>query len=117
MVLRYGMDAALGPVALAEPRPAFPVPVPGLVGETAPAAGAKTAARIDDAVRELLEAAQQRAARLLQERREAFDRAVAALVAEETLDEARLLVLAGPVPGAPGTAAAPPPRRAIAPGA
>jgi cell division protease FtsH len=101
MVLRYGMDAALGPVVLAD-RPSGLLPSPdGVTGDaaTAPTSQA-TAQRIDDAVRGLLEEAQSRATGLLRQHRAVLDRCVQALLAKETLDEAELHTLAAPLSSA-----------------
>ncbi|WP_395703011.1 ATP-dependent zinc metalloprotease FtsH [Aquabacterium sp.] len=93
MVLRYGMDEAIGPVALGEARPRWLAPAEGGPLPAAAATGPETAQRIDAAVRGLLEQAQQRAQALLAERRDTLDRCVAALMAEETLDGERLRAL------------------------
>ncbi|MEI6026691.1 MAG: ATP-dependent zinc metalloprotease FtsH [Betaproteobacteria bacterium] len=93
MVLRYGMDEALGPVSWAGGRPAFLpelAPAPAQTG-TAPA----TAQRADDAVRTLVSAALERAIGWLQVHREMLDRATELLLQRETLGEEELLALAG----------------------
>jgi cell division protease FtsH len=91
MVLRFGMDEALGPVALADARPSL-LPIEGegtAVSSTSP----QTAEHIDQAVRRLLNEAQHRALALLRNQRTTLDRCVQALIAQETLDEAQLLAL------------------------
>jgi cell division protease FtsH len=95
MVLRYGMDAGLGPVAYAEPAAQYlGGPEVGLVAHAAGTSPA-TAQRIDDAVRRLLEGAMQRATDLLRGRRATLDRCVQVLIERETLDEAELGALVG----------------------
>ncbi len=94
MVLRYGMDEAIGPVSLGEARPRWLAPAEGGQAPAAATTGPETAQRIDAAVRGLLEQAQQRAQALLAERRATLDRCVDALIAEETLDGDRLRQLA-----------------------
>ncbi|HEX7438390.1 MAG TPA: ATP-dependent zinc metalloprotease FtsH [Caldimonas sp.] len=94
MVLRYGMDDALGPVTYADEKPTL------LLGEAGVAAHAdrtspETAQRIDEAVRGLLQGAFDRALAILRENRVVLDRAAAALIERETLDEAELRALAG----------------------
>jgi cell division protease FtsH len=94
MVVRYGMDFELGPVAYGE-RPSLllePSADPGSM----PASGAaseQTAQQIDNAVRGLLKQAMEHATHLLRARRAALDRCVLALMAKETLDESELLAL------------------------
>jgi len=93
MVLRYGMDEALGPVSWAGARPAFLPeigPAPAQTG-TAPA----TAQRADDAVRQLVAAALERATGWLQTHRQTLDQATEQLLQRETLGERELLDLAG----------------------
>jgi cell division protease FtsH len=93
MVLRYGMDDALGPVSWAGARPAFlpeSAPVAAQPG-TAPA----TAQRADDAVRALVSSALERATTWLQSHRSTLDLATEQLLQRETLGEEELLALAG----------------------
>jgi cell division protease FtsH len=112
MVLRYGMDAGLGPVAYAEPAvPYLGGPEAGLGGAHAAGTSPETAQRIDEAVRRLLEAAMERAMDLLSARRALLDRCVQALIERETLDEAELAALVepgdrAPAAGAPAASAA-----------
>ena len=94
MVLRYGMDSGLGPVVYLEPpSPFLSSPAEPVSTATASAAAEKTAQRIDDAVRGLIEQETTRATGLLRDRRAILDRCVRALVQKETLDEAELLAL------------------------
>jgi cell division protease FtsH len=92
MVLRWGMDAAIGPVALARDRPTFLGEGPPAVAEVN---GDATSQRIDDAVRERVQQALDRALTLLRERRAVLDEGVAQLLARETLSEDELRALAG----------------------
>jgi cell division protease FtsH len=89
MVLRYGMDEGLGPVTYAD------APLSPLLGEAgmpsrAEHASPETAQRIDAAVQELLQSAQERAVAILRDNREVLDRCAAELMAHETLDESQL---------------------------
>jgi cell division protease FtsH len=94
MVLRYGMDGGLGPIAYGErPSPFLePSARPGtMLGSYG--ASEQTARQIDNAVHGLLKGALERAVQLLRVRRAALDRCVQALMAKETLDESELLAL------------------------
>lgn len=94
MALRYGMDEALGPVALADREAKFLVPLDGSnAASPATAIGDLTAQRIDDSVRSLLQDAMARATALLQANRAALDRCASVLIGQETLEEAQLLEL------------------------
>ncbi|AVQ85608.1 MULTISPECIES: ATP-dependent zinc metalloprotease FtsH [unclassified Variovorax] len=107
MVLRYGMDSGLGAVVYLEQRSRFmDSPTDAAFAATSSAAGEKTAQRIDDAVRGLIEQETKRATQLLRERREILERCVRALMSKETLDEAELLALVES-PEASRTAASP----------
>jgi cell division protease FtsH len=107
MALRYGMDDALGPVALADRSPRFLVPAGGPdTALPAVAISPMTAQRIDDAVRGLLDGAMARATALLGARRAALDRCAKALIEQETLDEAQLLDLIRSEPLAPEVSSA-----------
>ncbi|MCW7541194.1 ATP-dependent zinc metalloprotease FtsH [Aquabacterium sp. A7-Y] len=98
MVLRFGMDQALGPVVYAGVPATMLLPQDGATGALPPAAASPaTAQRIDDAVRGLLEGAQARATDMLRRHREVLDRCVKALLDHETLNEAELLALAAPL--------------------
>uniref|UniRef100_UPI0039EDF41D ATP-dependent zinc metalloprotease FtsH n=1 Tax=Bordetella sputigena TaxID=1416810 RepID=UPI0039EDF41D len=94
MVLRFGMDDAIGPVSYEGS--------PVLTGAPAEPAGAlpprrtwspHTAQQIDDAVRSRIEAALERTTALLQARRSTLDRCVSVLLERESLDEEDLLSL------------------------
>ena len=96
MALRYGMDEALGPVALADRSARFLVPLDGSAAASPAAAiGELTAQRIDDSVRTLLQDAMGRAIALLKANRAALDRCAGVLIEQETLEEAQLLELVG----------------------
>ncbi len=91
MVLRYGMDARLGPVAWTRDRPTF-------LNELTPPVATEgtsttTARHIDEAVRELVGQALDRAFGWLQRHREVLDRGMGLLLEQETLDEADLMEL------------------------
>lgn len=94
MVLRYGMDDALGPVSYAD------VPAPLFLGQVTPSvhvgrtSSPETAQRIDDAVHGLLQGAFDTALTILRENRAVLDRCAQALVERETLLESELQALA-----------------------
>jgi cell division protease FtsH len=90
MAMRHGMVDALGPVAYEEPPPRFLELPPGLEGAARRRHGARTQQRIDDAVRELVGEAFERARALLEARLATLERGAAQLLASETLDEAAL---------------------------
>jgi cell division protease FtsH len=93
MVLRYGMDEALGPVSWAGERASFLPETPASAAHpnTAPA----TAQRADDAVHQLVSAALERAISWLQSHRQTVDSATEQLLQRETLGEQELLALMG----------------------
>jgi len=94
MVLRYGMDDALGPVSYADTQPNLLLGEAGLpthAERTSP----ETARRIDDGVRRLMQGALDRSLAILRENRALLDCAALALMAHETLDEAELRALTG----------------------
>lgn len=95
MVLRYGMDDALGPVSYAQRRPSLLHDEAG--ASLSEQTSAETAQRIDESVRRLLQGAFDRALSILRENRPALDRAAKALMEREALDEADLLELAGDI--------------------
>jgi cell division protease FtsH len=85
MVLRYGMSEALGNVTYDRDRspflqPNFPVPQERNYSEG-------TAEAVDSAVRKLVDSAFEQASAILQQNRALLDRAAAALLKTETLDE------------------------------
>ena len=93
MVTRLGMDEALGPVAYERPHAGFL----GTADTWWPgdrAHSETTAQRIDEAVRQLVQDAQERARSTLAQRRELLDRGARRLLAQETLGEAELQALA-----------------------
>ena len=93
MVLRYGMDDTLGPVAWASERPRFLPEVAQTPSQ--PGTAAATAQQADDAVRSLVKAAMDRASAWLQSHRDMLDAAMQQLLQRETLGEDELLSLAG----------------------
>jgi cell division protease FtsH len=92
LVMRFGMDEALGPVAYAEePSRFLPATLqPGAGRALAPG----TAQAIDAAVARVLGEAERRARTILEYNRPLLDRAAEALIQQETLDEAALATLA-----------------------
>jgi cell division protease FtsH len=91
MVLRYGMDTRLGAVAWTRERPTFLAELPAPVASEG--TSATTAQHIDEAVRELVGQALDRAFGWLQRHREVLDRGVVLLLRQETLDEEALVQL------------------------
>ena len=102
MVMRHGMDTALGHVSYEAPAPRFLDLAPERVSRH----GAATQARIDEAVREIVGAAYDRASAWLVAHRAQLDRGARELLAQETLDESALKALAA------GVAPVPPPASA-----
>ncbi|MGE0333981.1 MAG: ATP-dependent zinc metalloprotease FtsH [Gammaproteobacteria bacterium] len=94
MITRFGMGQSLGQVAYEDEPHRFlgNAPMPGMLERRYSEA---TAERIDEAVRELIEAAFGKAASLLRERREVLDKTAEALLATETLTGEELKVLFG----------------------
>jgi len=90
MVMRYGMEEKLGPVAFDTDRPTF------LTGTAADAAwrqqrySDETAHAIDGAVQHIVEGAFTRAEEILKRERATLDRGAALLLEKETLDEKEL---------------------------
>ena len=113
MVGRWGMSAAIGPVAVVPSEGQGPL-LPGTseVSET-------TQRVVDDEVRRIADEAHQRVHRLLSEHRSRLDSMVDALLEHETLDQLDAYAAAGvPVPGAdrealPGVEALPPARAEV----
>jgi cell division protease FtsH len=93
MVMRHGMAETLGPVVFEPPRPAFLEEV-SIAAAPQHSFSEATAARIDAAVKALVEQALAQATTVLAARRTLLDDMAAALLAHETLDEAALKVLA-----------------------
>ncbi len=104
MVMRYGMHEKLGHVAYEAEHPAFlqlPDVMPG-----AREYSEETASEIDRAVRDILQAAFERAAAILKERRDTLERGARELLAHETLSEDELRALLKPASVAAAAAAA-----------
>ena len=83
MVTRYGMDAELGPMALAEERAPL-LPVPGLITQKQGLSEATTSA-VDTSVRRILEEAQAHAVGILKENLAILTESASQLLAHETL--------------------------------
>src|SRR5947209_9729757 len=100
MVLRYGMSDALGNVTYDRDR--SPFLQPNLPAPQERNYSEETADAVDRAVRQLVDAAFQKASGVLQQNRSLLDRTAAALLETETLDEAAIErlkseIVAGPV--------------------
>jgi cell division protease FtsH len=98
MVMRYGMHEKLGHVAYETERPVF-LQVPGAMPATREYSE-DTAHEIDRAVRDIAQAAFDRAVGILKERRETLERGARELLAHETLGEEDLNRLRPPSTGA-----------------
>jgi cell division protease FtsH len=101
MVLRYGMSEALGNVVYDRERTtflqqAYPMPQERVYGE-------ETAEAVDRAVRALVDSAFENASAILRQNRALLDRTAAALLENETLDEAQIEVLKRQIQSSPGT--------------
>ena len=99
MVMRHGMDEALGCVSYDSPHPALLTD--GLPDDwrARPAVSEATQAAMDRAVHAIVSAALQRATGLLAQRRATLERCVQALLAQETLDAQALQALVAPADG------------------
>ena len=92
MVTRYGMNETLGQVVYDSERPTFldtgglPMPAPHLYSE-------QTACQIDDAVRDLVAKAYDRAVAILEMNRSLLDETAQRLLAQETLTAEELPVV------------------------
>ena len=93
MVMRHGMDEALGCVSYDSPHPALLTD--GLADDwrARPPVSEATQAAMDRAVHTIVTGALQRASALLAQRRSALERCVQALLAQETLDAPALQAL------------------------
>ncbi|MGC9271038.1 ATP-dependent zinc metalloprotease FtsH [Acidiphilium sp.] len=96
MIMRYGMDSALGMVAYEVEGSAFIGGQPGMDFQPR-RYGDRTADDIDRAVRKLLDEAFTRAREILEHNRVLLDRAATQLLAKETLDANDLKTIAGQV--------------------
>ncbi len=94
MVTRYGMDEDLGYVAY-EARRASLLELPAGMEGPGEAVSEDTLRRVDAAVRAIVMAGFERASRILSDNRVVLERAAAALMEKETLDEAAIQALAG----------------------
>ncbi|MCD6661881.1 MAG: ATP-dependent zinc metalloprotease FtsH [Comamonas sp.] len=93
MVMRFGMDATLGQVAYEQAPSPFLGPLPEGVDAGARHYAPETAREIDCAVRQLTEAAFQRATQILTQRRAVLEEGSARLLARETLNEEEIQAL------------------------
>jgi cell division protease FtsH len=92
MVMRHGMDDALGPVVFEPPRSAM-LELPADWAQPRPAVSERTQQRIDESIRGLLERALARAEALLRTHRAVLEQGAQALLQHETLDEPALQAL------------------------
>ncbi len=89
MVMRYGMEESLGPVAYETERPSF-LNIPAGMLSSERRYSEQTAHAIDEAVQHIVERAFAHAVDTLVQRRKILDRGAALLLEHETLDEAAL---------------------------
>jgi cell division protease FtsH len=92
MVMRYGMDEKLGPVAYEGDRAAFLAEMPTLMERRF---SEDTACQIDRAIRQVVEQAFGKAVDILQHKRQVLDEGALKLLQQETLVETDLLQLVG----------------------
>ena len=96
MVTRFGMVEELGYVAYDAQPPRF-LDVPSMMGHGGSPPSQATQQRIDEAVREIVMGAFERASAILREHRELLQTSARELLAHETLDEEALRVLTAPL--------------------
>jgi cell division protease FtsH len=108
MVMRYGMDESLGEATYSEARPLFLDGGNAAVPQSHPYSE-KTAAQIDEAVRNLVEQASEKATAILRKNRQLLDEVAEKLLEQETLTADEIPSPAGIDDGEP--AGAPPERR------
>ena len=101
MVMRYGMDAALGHVVYQDARPRF-LDVAAGSEHIRAQVSERTAEAIDDAVRSIIGSAFETATAILTANRAVLDRCAHELLEQETLDEARILELTSDLVRQPG---------------
>jgi cell division protease FtsH len=95
MVTRYGMSERLGSMAYERDNRSL-LGAPGMPRSSEHDYGEETAKAVDDETRKIVDAALQRARRILEERREVLDHSAKRLLEKETIDEAELIELIGP---------------------
>ena len=96
MVMRFGMDATLGPVSYENPPSQFlNAPMPQAVGERR--YSDETAHAIDQAVQHAVEGAFRRTVSILEANRDLLEKGAALLLDRETLEEAALRDLMKPL--------------------
>ncbi|MBI3515694.1 MAG: ATP-dependent metallopeptidase FtsH/Yme1/Tma family protein [Proteobacteria bacterium] len=98
MVMRYGMEETLGPVAYETERPSFLGDGMMFPSGRERRYSDATAHEIDRAVQHMVEQAFQRTVEILRRQRDLLDRGAALLLQKETLDEAELRALTGSTP-------------------
>jgi cell division protease FtsH len=95
MVTRYGMSDRLGSMAYERDNRSL-LGAPGMPRSSEHDYGEETAKAVDDETRKIVDAALQRARRILEERRDVLDHSAKRLLEKETIDEAELIELIGP---------------------
>ena len=95
MVTRYGMSDKLGSMAYERENRSL-MATPGMPRSHDRDYGEETARAVDDETRKIVDAALQRARRILEERRDVLDHSAKRLLDKETIDEAELIELIGP---------------------
>ena len=86
MVVRHGMDAGVGPVAIEQPASALLELAPAMALPR-PAVSEALQQRIDDAIRGIVSTALGQASDVLERHRELLERGAQELLQKETLDE------------------------------
>jgi cell division protease FtsH len=97
MVMRFGMEKALGPVSYESPRSPFLQGAPVPAGWNERRYSDETAHAIDQAVQHIVETSFERTVAILKEHRDVLEQGARLLLEKETLDEADLRKIAADV--------------------
>jgi cell division protease FtsH len=97
MVMRFGMDKSLGPVAYEAPRSPFLTGAPGPGEWSQRRYSDQTAYAIDEAVQHLVEKSFEDTVAILKKHRDLLERGAKLLLERETLDETELLGIAAKI--------------------
>lgn len=90
MVMRFGMDKALGPVSYENPRSPFLINSPSPEGWQERRFSDETAHAIDQAVQHIVQTSFDRTVAILKDHRDLLERGAKVLLEKETLDNAEL---------------------------
>jgi cell division protease FtsH len=101
MVMRFGMDRALGPVSYENPRSPFLINSPSPEGWHERRFSDETAHAIDQAVQHIVQTSFDRTVAILKDHRDLLERGAKMLLEKETLDDAELRAFEREVSAAP----------------